>query len=123
MHWEKNKNIDVTGTMENAVFSATQKLLALRSQLPMVADYSNIQWLTPHNIHVAAYVRSMGNKRLYCVFNFSGQAAYLTWYAFKETGSGVTKLYDHWSKKEIVIGNDDQYLVIEPYGFYLMETL
>jgi amylosucrase len=121
--WEKNKNINVTGTMENAVFSATQKLLALRSQLPMVADYSNIQWLTPHNIHVAAYVRSLENKRLYCVFNFSGQAAYLTWYAFKETGHGATKLYDHWGKKEIVIGNDDQYLVIEPYGFYLMEIL
>ena len=87
----------------------------------MVADYSNIQWLKPHNIHVAAYVRSAENKSLYCVFNFSGQTAYLTWYAFKETGLQPARLHDHWSNKKFNVGNDDEYLVIEPYGFYLLE--
>jgi amylosucrase len=119
--WEKNKNIDAEGTPEHVIFSATQKLLSIRSKLPMVADYSNIQWLAPHNIHVAAYVRSVENKRLYCVFNFSGQAAYLTWYAFRETGHDISNLFDHWSNAKLTVGNNDEHLVIEPYGFYLLE--
>jgi amylosucrase len=119
--WNKNENIDVSGTAEHAVFSATQKLLSVRSKLPMVADYSNIQWLSPHNYHIAAYVRSMNDQRLFCVFNFSGQPAWLTWYAFKQISNAPVMLFDHWTQKTFTVGRDDEYLIFEPYGFYLME--
>jgi amylosucrase len=119
--WEKNKNIDVAGTTENAVFSATQRLLAIRSKLPMVADHSNLEWMTPHNIHVAGYIRGLDGRRLFCVFNFSGSDAFLTWYTFKEKGNPPAVLFDHWSEKQFTVGGDHEYLVLKPYDFCLFE--
>jgi amylosucrase len=121
--WKKNKNIAVEGTPEHAVFTATQKLLSLRRQLPMVADHSNIQWMQPHNNHIAGYVRSMGNKRLFCIYNFSGQTASLTWHAFKQFSNAPVSLHDHWSSQQFIVGNDNEFIQLEPYGFYLMEPV
>jgi amylosucrase len=119
--WEKNKNIDKKGTTEYAVFAATQRLLAIRSSLSMVADHSNLEWMTPHNIHVAGYIRALDGRRLFCVFNFSGNDAFLTWYAFKEKGNPPAALFDHWSEKQFTVGGDHEYLVLKPYEFYLFE--
>lgn len=121
--WDKNKKTTVAGTVEHRVFSATQKLLGLRKQIEMVADHSNITWLSPHNIHVAGYVRSLGTKRLFCVFNFSDEPALLTWYAFKEQGNAPSTLYDHWSGKTFTVREDYEYLKLDAYAFYLLEDL
>src|SRR4029079_8229897 len=51
INWDKNKNIDVPGTIEHRIFSSTQKLLSIRRKLDVIADKSNLTWLTPHNIH------------------------------------------------------------------------
>jgi amylosucrase len=121
--WEKNKRVEKKGTAEQRIFSATQKLIALRKKLPMVADHSNLTWLTPHNIHVAGYLRILDEKKLYCVFNFSAKPAFLTWYAFKEHGASSSQLFDHWGKETYYIGNDRDHLIIEPYSFLLLEEL
>ncbi|TAL40410.1 MAG: alpha-amylase [Chitinophagaceae bacterium] len=121
--WEKNKRVDKKGTVEHKVFSGTQKLLALRKQLPMVADQSNLTWMAPHNIHVAGYIREKDGKRLYCLSNFRPLNSWLTWYAFKEHGIKPTRLYDHWSGKYFDVGNDHEYFILEPYGFYLLEAV
>ena len=118
--WEKNKNADVKGTVEESVFSGTQRLLAIRKKIAEVADHSNLTWLTPHNIHVAGFIRSMGKKRLFCLYNFSDKPSFITWYAFKENGV-ANKLFDHWSGKEYEVGKDHEYLIIKPYGFCLLE--
>jgi amylosucrase len=65
----------------------------------------------------------MGNERMYCLFNFSDKAAHLTWYAFREQGEGATHLVDHWTKSEIAIGQDDEHLIIKPYGFLILEPV
>jgi amylosucrase len=119
--WDKTDDIDKEGTIEHRIFSATQKLIALRKKLTVVADYSNITWLTPHNIHVAGYLRAWDAKKLFCLYNYSHKAAFVTWYTFREHGTSG-KLYDHWHEKEIVTGKDDEYLIIEPYGFCLLEA-
>ena len=119
--WEKNKKIEISGTIENKIFSGTQKLIALRKKLAMVADHSNITWMTPHNIHVAGYIRSLGEKRLYAIFNFQNKTAYLTWYAFKESEAKPAQLYDHWSEQIFNAGDDKDHLIIQPYGFLLLE--
>jgi amylosucrase len=31
-------------------------------------------------------------------------------------------LYDHWTEKELTVGLDSDYLIIEPYGFHLLEA-
>jgi len=119
--WKKNKNIDKKGTIEHRIFSATQKLLDIRKKLREVADKKNLTWATPHNIHVAGYLRAYGNRRLYGVFNFSDRTQHLTWYAFREHGYNPTQLYDHWHEKTFHPGNDYEYLLIEAYDFHLFE--
>ncbi len=119
--WEKNKKIDLKGTVENQIFEGTKKLLSIRKKLPFVADLKNLTWLNPHNIHIASYLRAFDDKRIYCIFNFSREAAYLTWYAFKEHGAVPSLLYDHWQDKNYQVGYDHDYLIVAPYGFYLLE--
>ena len=119
--WEKNKKIETAGTIEHYIFSATQQLIAIRKTLPVVADYKNLTWLTPYNIHVAGYLRTLDEIKLYCIFNFSPQAAYLSWAAFKQHGPAPGQLYDHWQHKTYTVGFDNEHLIIEAYGFCLLE--
>jgi amylosucrase len=120
--WYKNGLAEeVPGTTEHSIFEGTQRLIAIRHQLPAFADYNNLQWIYPHNIHIAAFVRSLNEQRIFCIFNYSDKPAWLTWYAFKEKGNAPKKLYDHWSSKEYTVGNDDEFLIVEPYGFLVME--
>jgi amylosucrase len=119
--WEKNKKIAVAGTLENKVFTGTQKLIRIRKSLSVVSDYKNLTWLTPHNIYVAGYLRTYEEQRLYGIFNFSSSTSYLSWLAFKEHGMVPAKLYDHWTEKEFTVGTNYEHLIIEPYSFHLLE--
>jgi amylosucrase len=121
--WGKNKNIDIEGTVEHIMFFSTRKLLGIRKEIPAIADLKNLQWLPTHNIHIAAFLRSLENQRFYGVFNFSGETAFLTWYVFKEWGRAPGKLFDHWKGKMYTVGQDDECLIIEPYGFCLLEDV
>lgn len=121
--WEKNKKINKKGSVEQRIFSGTQQLIALRKKLPVVADHSNLIWMSPHNIYVAGFVRSQGDDKLFGIFNFNSQPSFLTWYAFKEQDPGSGKLFDHWKEKTHDIGEDHDYLVIEPYGFLLLQPI
>lgn len=123
INWNKNKLKDKEGTIENRIFQGTQKLLSIRKKLPAIADTSNLKWIAPHNIHVAAFIRSNEFQQIFCIYNFSNKPSYLTWYAFKENGFTPKKLYDHWSQEKYRVGNDDEYLIIQPYGFHLMEEI
>ncbi len=109
--------------MKTAYFLGTQKLLGIRKKLPAIADTSNLTWIAPHNIHVAGFIRAHEGQQLFCLYNFSNKPAYLTWYAFKETEIKAQKLYDHWSGEKYRVGNDEEYLIIQPYGFHIMEEM
>ena len=119
--WEKNKKIDEKGTLEQRIFSGTQQLIAIRKKLSMVADYKNLTWLSPFNIHVAGYLRTLHEEKLYCIFNFSSQVSYLSWAVFKQHGPAPAGLYDHWQNKTYTVGFDNEHLILEPYSFCLLE--
>jgi len=121
--WKKNKKVDIQGTVENRVFAATAKLISIRKKLAVISDLKNLSWLAPFNIHVAAYVRTYADDKLICVFNFSDKPSYLTWLAFKEHAGINTKLFDHHSQQEFIVGPEQEYLVIEPYCFHLFEPM
>ena len=123
INWNKNKLKDKEGTIENRIFTGTQRLLSIRKKLPAIADTSNLTWIPPHNIHVACFIRAYEGQQIFCLYNFSNKPAYLTWYAFKETEIKAQKLYDHWSGEKYRVGNDDEYLIIQPYGFHIMEEM
>ena len=119
--WERNKQIEVKDTPEQIIFTATQKLITIRKKLPVIADRKNLTWLTPHNIHVAGYLRAWDEDRVYCLFNFSDKEQHLTWYAFKEHGMKPSKLYDHWQDKKYTVKNDHEYFTLPPYSFFILE--
>jgi amylosucrase len=119
--WAKNNKIDEKDTVENRVFTGTQQLISIRKKIDLLGDYKNIVWMPPHNIHVAGYLRTYNNKKLYCIFNFSASPAYLTWFAFKEHGPVPPKLFDHWGNKHFKVGNDNEYFILAPYSFYILE--
>jgi amylosucrase len=119
--WKKNKKAEKEGTVENQIFSGTKKLISIRKQLSVIADKSNLKWVTPHNIHVAVYLHQQNGSRFFGVFNFSNESSYLTWYAFKENGNPPEKLFDHWSGTELIVGKDHEFLVLPAYGFALLE--
>ena len=121
--WNKNANVDKAGTIEHIIFSSTQKLIALRKSIPVIADKKNLTWLRPHNIHVAGFLRAWDNDRVYCLFNFSNRKQSLTWYAFKENGMRPAKLYDHWSEKSFEVRMDNEYFVLPPYSFFILEPM
>ena len=121
--WEKNAKTKEDGTVEHAVFFATQKLLELRKKLSVIADKNNLTWLTPHNIHVSGYLRAWGNERVYCLFNFSNKEAFVTWYVFKEHGTIPSQLHDHWSGQTFAVGRDNEYLILQPYQFCILEPI
>jgi amylosucrase len=120
--WEKNKSIDEDGTIMHQIFHATKKLIGIRKKLTVVSDYKNLTWLNPFNIHVAGYLRTLDEGKLYAVFNFSKDAAYLSWAAFKQHGPAPEELYDLWENKSYSIGFDNEHLIIAPYGFCLLEA-
>ena len=123
MHMEKLKRIEQRGTPEEKIFSGTRRLLQIRRKLPVLADYGNLTWLTPHNIHVASFLRTGGKRRFYGMFNFSNEKVYVTWYIFKERGVSPKKLFDYWNDTYFEPGPDHEYLILEPYTFCLMEEV
>ena len=123
INWQKNNLKDVSGTTEQRIFSGTKKLLSIRKSLPAISDKSNLIWMAPHNLHVAGFIRFNEVQKIFCLYNFSNQPAYLTWYAFKENGFDIRELKDHWTGEHYKVGNDNEYLVIAPYEFHLMESV
>ncbi len=123
MNWDKNEKRKQEGSFENIIFTQTKKLIATRKRMPILSDTKNTTWLTPHNIHVAAFARTQENKKIYCLFNYKDTASFITWYAFKEQGDRPSVLLDHWSGKEHKVGNDHEYFVLPPYGFAILEAV
>ncbi|MFY7794670.1 MAG: alpha-amylase family glycosyl hydrolase [Chitinophagaceae bacterium] len=108
------------GTPMQCVFTGLQRLIRLRREYELTGDYGNISWMHPHNIHVAGYVRTLDARRLYCVFNFGKEPAWLTWYAFKQHGILPDALTDLWSGMEFRVGPDHEHFILPPYGFALL---
>jgi amylosucrase len=109
--------------MENKIFQGTKRLIDIRCKINAVGDYKNLAWLTPYNMHIAGYLRTNEEQKLYCIFNFSDKETGLSWRVFKEHGPAPSRLYDHWMDKEHIVGNDNESLVIAPYQFYLFEQV
>lgn len=123
MNWDKNELRHQEGSFENTIFSNTQKLIAIRKTLDVVSDTKNVTWMTPHNIHVAGFVRANENRKLYCLFNYKHTTSFVTWYAFKEHGERPSVLHDHWSGQDFKVGNDNEYFMLPPYHFAILEAV
>jgi amylosucrase len=119
--WRRNERIEEKGSVEERIYSATRQLIGIRQQLPMISDAKNLTWLPPYNSHVAGYLRTLEDRRVYCLFNFSDRRQVVTWYVFKEHGRISERLFDHWSGRELRIGLDHESVTLAPYQFMILE--
>lgn len=121
--WQKNRKIHVLGSVEEKIFTGTKHLIKIRREISALSDIKNLVWLSPHNNHVAGFIRKKDGKRYFGIFNFSSETEYLTWFAFKQNGRTPEKLYDHWTCKDFKVGLDNEYLILPPYFFHLLEEI
>jgi amylosucrase len=122
MNWERNEKRKEHTTFEYRIFNETKKMISTRNKLEVMSDTKNVTWMTPHNIHVAGFIRSNEHKKLYCLFNYKNSASFVTWYAFKEHGERPSVLHDHWTGNDYQVGNDNEYFVLPPFSFALLEA-
>jgi amylosucrase len=121
--WNKNEQRKKKGSLEYRIFNETKQLIQIRKALPILSDIKNITWMTPHNIHVASFVRSFEDKKLFCLFNYQAGDAYVTWYTFKEHGIRPAQLKDHWTGLTHHVGNDNEFFVLGAYQFAILEVI
>jgi amylosucrase len=121
--WDKNNLYKTENTIEEKVFTATQKMIALRKKIKAFTDKNNIEFMTPHNEHILGFVRNDGDKKIFCLFNYSNQPQELTWYAFKEKNITSNKLFNHCNNNEFTIGNDNEYFTLQPYAYAILEVV
>ncbi|MBC7949948.1 MAG: alpha-amylase [Chitinophagaceae bacterium] len=120
--WEKNKKIEKEGTVEDRIFAATQKLIVIRKKIAAFGDHKNLTWLTPYNIHVAGYLRTFEEEKVYCLFNFSDKKSYVSWRVFREHGPDPASLVDEWTDNSYTLGGDPEYIELEAYQFLILQA-
>ncbi|MBK8349633.1 MAG: alpha-amylase [Saprospiraceae bacterium] len=120
--WKKNEKRKRKGTNEYQVFAGTKLLINIRKSHAVFGDYGNINWMSLHNIHIAGYVRYDQHQSIFCIFNFSDSDAYLTWFALREQGCIHGQLLlDLWTGNEYEVGLDNEYIVLKPYHFVILQ--
>ena len=120
--WDRTQKIGELGSPEEILFNGTRKLISIRKSHPAFGDYKNIGWLAPHNDYIAGFIRDFYERKVYCLFNYKDQDAYLTWFAFKQNGNSPSHLFDYWEEREYTVGLDHEYLILRPYQFLILEA-
>jgi amylosucrase len=103
------------------IFEATKQLIRIRKSLPLLDDLKNLQWMDTRNRHLAGFVRTREEERLFCLFNFSGQKQAIPADIFKPFGPYAKKYWDHWRQVEISNGDAEQLDELLPYSFVLLQ--
>ncbi|TAE69869.1 MAG: hypothetical protein EAY68_03330, partial [Bacteroidetes bacterium] len=121
--WNKNNLYQQKGTIEHTIFEATKDIIALRKKFDSFSDAKNIQWLYPHNVHVAGFVRYTASENLVCLFNYHGSNAFLTWFAFKEVLPNVQTYVNVLTQQTYTVGADDEYFIVNAFDFVVLKAL
>jgi amylosucrase len=121
--WNKNKKVEEAGTVEERIFSGLQQLLKIRTSSPAFADLKNLTWVATHNDHVAAYLRTLDDEKIYCLFNFSPKTAYLSWDVFRQHGPAPVTLVEYISGKHFRPLSGAENIAIPAYQVFVMKEL
>lgn len=123
--WEKADNRNIPGTIEYKIFSALKKMIAVRKEIEVFADFNNRELIEVENPHLFVFGRynlAKQSERVLVVTNFDGKPQHLnlddisTW-----AGSQHGKMIDLYSGQSPDIFKDT--LVVPGYGFYWLSEI
>jgi len=118
--WERAELRKKPGTVENTVFSALKKMIAIRKETSAFADFNNRQLVETDNPHVFVFIRfdhHRPSERVLVVCNFSEQPQRIDMDKLAAAGFGIYgSVSDLYSGKRPT--QFDRQLVIRPCGFY-----
>jgi amylosucrase len=118
--WERAELRKKQGTVENILFSAIKKMIAIRKETTAFADFNNRHLLDTGNQHLFAFIRFDHNRpseRVLVICNFSSEPQYLDLQTISHSGFKIFgQLTDLYSGKRPTKFRDQ--LVLPPFHFY-----
>ena len=116
--WQRAERRNVRDTVENRLFSALKKMIAVRKEIPAFADFNNRELLDVKNPHLFVFSRFDYNRgSVLVVGNFDITPQYLD---LEELGGKVVS--QHSMIKDLYSGESPvmfkQQLVVPPLRFY-----
>lgn len=118
--WELAEQRKVSGTPQQRIFSALQRLITLRKSLPVLADFNNRQILGNDNPHLLTLIRpaiTAEQESLLVVANFDRNSHHLNLHALRNEGYAYGELYDLYSEQvvPVIMGH---LIEVPAAGFY-----
>ena len=123
--WEKAEKRNTSGTVEYKIFSALKRMIAVRKEIDVFADFNNRELIDVENPHLFVFGRYNFNKhaeRVLVVANFDGEPQSLNlndvgnW-----AGNQFGQMIDLYSGQSPDIFNDS--LVVPGLGFYWLREI
>ena len=120
--WENAALRSVPGTVEYKIFNPLKKMIAIRKEIPVFADYNNRELYDVSNPHLFVFERyglTSPTERILVVANFSNQSQSLTFEDVNTWGAGYGGLVDQISGEGFEIIKPS--MEIPAYGYYWLK--
>jgi amylosucrase len=72
--WSKLARRDEAGTIEARIFEPLRRMIAIRKEQPAFGAAARTDVLQTGNLHIYAFVKTLGDHHVLIVGNFTGQA-------------------------------------------------
>lgn len=112
--WKKAAKRNQPGTIEHRVFSALQRMIALRKTIPEFYNENDYQLVKNENQHVFSFLRERDWHKTLVLMNMSAQQQTLSQAILEQTGFGHY-VYDQYQQQDVVLENG--VLTLEPFQF------
>lgn len=124
--WKRAELRKVSGTVENRIFSALQKMIQVRKEIPAFADFNNRQLLHVSNPHLFSFIRidKQANNHILVIGNFDGNHQSLN---LSEIDNNFFEFYEGCQLIDLYSGESPTMfkneLILPPYRFYWISML
>ncbi len=122
--WDKAELRHKPHTVENRIFQALKKMIAVRSEVPAFADFNNRELRDTGNPHLFAFCRvnpQFVSDRVIVVGNFDANPQHVELDDLTQTGSlQPSMLHDLYTGEQPVMFKSA--LVVPPYRFYWLQA-
>lgn len=122
--WDKAELRNKPNTVENRIFHALKKMIAVRKEVPAFADFNNRELLDTGNPHLFAFYRvnpQHVSDRVLVVGNFDAHPQHMELDNIRDTGlMQYSQIVDLYSGESPAMFNNS--LVIPAYRFYWLQA-